>query len=195
MKETRRTVQTKIQEQKQQPVPRTGSHATDTTILDARARQLARTEEEGGTDSADFQVLEFQLANEVYGFDVSQVHTVCALRHLTPVPCTPAFVSGVINLHGRIVSVIDLGSFFDLPKTDSMNARQVIVLQAGRMEIGVLADAVLGIYPLAAGKLQGAIPGGPGRRVEYVKGVAENRMVVLDAEKILSDPMLLVDTH
>jgi purine-binding chemotaxis protein CheW len=101
----------------------------------------------------------------------------------------------VINLHGRIVSVIDLGSFFDLPKTDIMNARQVIVLQAGSMEIGVLADEVQGIYPLAAGKLQTAIPGGPGRRVEYVKGIAENRMVVLDAEKILSDPMLLVDTH
>ena len=186
-------VQADIQGVKKEKMASADDSSMDGAILEERAHKLALAEAEDLMDSSTLHILEFHLADEVYGFELSSVHKVCALHHLTPVPCTPAFVAGVINLHGRIVSVIDLGAFFTLPKTDIMNVAQVIVLQWGTMELGVLADEVQGIYPLSVRDLQGTLPVFSDRRVDYVKGIAENRMVVLDAGKILSDPSLIVD--
>ncbi len=63
----------------------------------------------------EFQLVAFQLGEETYGVDISQVEEIIRLQPITKVPGAPDFVEGVINLRGRVIPVIDLRKRFHLP--------------------------------------------------------------------------------
>jgi purine-binding chemotaxis protein CheW len=109
------------------------------------------------------------------------------------VPCTPAFVLGIINVRGRILSIVDLKKFFDLPEKGLGELNKVIILRSDSMEFGVLADAIVGVRALPLAGLQAAIPTLTGVREEYLKGITKDRVAVLDAGKILADKRIIVD--
>ena len=161
-------------------------------ILRARARSLARerTREEAGEEHID--VVAFMLAHETYGVESSCVREVCPLKDLTPVPCTPPFVLGIINVHGQILSVIDIRKFFELPCEALTDLNRVIILHSSEMEFGILADAVLGLRSIPAGDIQSSLPTLTDVRGDYLKGVTGDRVVVLDAKKILADSRIVV---
>src|SRR5205823_3539980 len=120
---------------------------------------------------------------------------VCVLKDLTPVPCTPAFVLGVINLRGEIHTVIDLKKFFDLPDAGITELNKVLLIEGDGMWLGILADAICGVRTLALEALQPALPTLTDVRADYLRGVTSEQLVVLDAKKIVSDPRILVDAH
>src|ERR1035441_10847869 len=83
-------------------------------ILRERARALSRPRKQGPVAEASLELLEFRLAQECYALETRHVREVYPLRDLTPLPCTPPFVLGVVNVRGRITPVIDIKKFFDL---------------------------------------------------------------------------------
>ena len=85
-------------------------------ILRERALALAAEPGETQTLADSIEVVEFLLAHERYAVESSYVREVYPLENLTPLPCTPGFVLGIVNLRGEILSVIDLKKFFDLPE-------------------------------------------------------------------------------
>lgn len=160
-------------------------------ILKARARALAP--EPGKAQAADaLEIVEFVLAHESYGVETSFVREIHSLTNLTPVPCTPAFVLGIVNLRGEIVSVIDVKKFFELPEKGLTDLNKVVVLQSETMRFGVLADAVLGVRRVPAAGIQPSLPTLTGIREQYLKGVTSERTIVLDAEKLLGDESIVV---
>lgn len=160
--------------------------------LHARARALARAPEAPRAAGSSFEVMEFLLAYETYGIESSYIDEVYPLKELTPLPATPPFVLGIINVRGRILSVIDLKRFFDLPAKGLTDLNKVIVLRSPQMEFGVLADAILGVRRIPIGELQPSLPTLTGVREEYLKGVTAERVVILDAAKLLSDRRMIV---
>lgn len=161
-------------------------------LLKARARKLARDDEKEKPAGESIEVVEFLLAYETYGIESSYVREICPLKDLTPVPCTPPFVLGIINVRGEIVSVIDLKKFFDLPEKGLTDLNKVLVLKNDRMEFGLLADAILGVRSLPTYDLQPTLPTLTGIREEYLRGIAKERVVILDAGKLLSDKNIVV---
>lgn len=161
-------------------------------ILKERAKALAREPEEKRTAEADLEVVEFLLAYERYGIESSFVREVYPLKELTPLPGTPPFVLGIINVRGRILSVIDIKKFFDLPEKGLTDLNKVIILQSDQMVFGVLADAILGVRNISVSELQSTLPTLTGIREEYLKGVAKERVVILDAGRLLSDRKIIV---
>ena len=161
-------------------------------ILRTRARALAG-EPEAKAVGEKIEIIEFLLAYEKYAVETSYVREVYPLRDLTPVPCTPAHVLGIINVRGQILSVIDLKKFFDLPEKGLGELNKVIILKSGNMQFGVLADAILGVRSLPVSGLQAALPTLTGVREEYLLGVTTDRLAVLDAGRILSDKKIVVD--
>jgi purine-binding chemotaxis protein CheW len=161
-------------------------------VLKARARTLAR--ESAKTEPTDerLEVLEFALADEKYGIESSYVREVFSLKELTALPCTPSFVLGLVNVRGQILSVIDIKKFFDLPDQDRMGRNKVIVVHTDRLELGILADAVLGVSLIPLTDLQPSLPTLTGVRADYLRGVTKEPMVVLDGQKLLSSPKLIV---
>jgi purine-binding chemotaxis protein CheW len=161
-------------------------------ILKARAQALARRPEEEESGIQWIEIVEFLLANERYGIESSYIGEVQPLRELTPLPCTPPFVLGIINVRGNIFSVIDLRKFFDLPQKGLTDMTKVIVLQDGTMEFGILADAVLGSRRIPLRDLQPPLPTMAEIHADYLKGVTAERLVVLDGGRILSDRTIIV---
>ncbi len=160
-------------------------------ILRARAQALARAPlpEAGGEC---LEVLEFLLAHERYGIEMTWIRETLPLKELTPVPCTPSFVLGLCNVRGQIVSVVDIKRFFDLPEKGLTDLNKVIILQDGGMVFGVLADAVCGVRTIPRAELHPSLPTLTGIREEYLRGVTGARMVVLDGKKLLTDRRLIV---
>lgn len=169
----------------------TPTPAEKSEILRTRRQALAQEAEE--VQIADhLEVVEFLLAYETYGLETAYVREVYPLRELTPVPCTPPFVAGIVNVRGQILSVVDLKRFFDLPEKGLTDLNKVIVARTDGMELGILADGILGVRTVPLTELQPSLPTLTGIRAEYLKGVTKERVVVLDGVAILSDKRLVV---
>ncbi|MGZ8928592.1 MAG: chemotaxis protein CheW [Methylobacter sp.] len=162
-------------------------------ILKTRAQQLAREPIQADSANDHIEVVEFMLAYEQYAVESLYVREVCPLENLTPVPCTPAFVLGIVNIRGEILSVIDLKKFFTLPEKGLTGLNKIIVLQSGNMVFGILADAISGMRRIPLSGLQLSLPTFSGIRETYLKGVMSlERMVILDASKLLTDEKIIV---
>jgi purine-binding chemotaxis protein CheW len=161
-------------------------------LLKARARELARNGEKEKPVGESIEVVEFLLAYEKYGIESSYIREIYPLRELTPVPCTPPFVLGIINVRGEIVSVIDMKKFFALPERGLTDLNKVIIVRDDKMEFGILADAILGVRSILREEIQASLPTLTGIRAEYLTGVTKEPLVLLDVAKMLSAKNLLV---
>lgn len=161
-------------------------------ILAARAQAMA-TPSLVEADSETIEVIEFLLSGERYGMAFTYVREVLPLLDLTRLPCTPAFVLGIVNLRGEIVSVVDLRKFFDLPENGLGDLNKIIVLHSAAMTFGILADSVAGVRTVPWSELQPALPTLTGVREQYLLGVTGDPMVILDAAKLLADPRIVIE--
>ena len=161
-------------------------------ILRRRAHDLAKEPKKAGAGET-IEVVEFSLARERYGIETSYVREVYPLRDVTAVPCTPSFVLGIINVRGQIISLIDLKKFFDLPVRGLGELNKVIILSSESMEFGILSDVIIGVRSLPLSGLQPSIPTLTGIRKEYLRGLTEDRLVVLDIGKLIADKTLIVN--
>ena len=162
-------------------------------VLRARARALARAPERDATTLGSLELLEFRLARESYALETRHVAEVVALNDLTPLPCTPPFVRGIVNVRGRVVPVLDIKQFFDLPDQGLTDLHRIILVHGNDLEFGVLADVIVGVRSIRVESLQPSLPTLTGIRAEYLKGVTAERLVVLDLERLLADPKIIVN--
>jgi purine-binding chemotaxis protein CheW len=169
-------------------------------ILKMRAKELAHEAEEKETAEKYIEVVEFLLSYEKYGIETSYVREIYPLKEFMPLPCTPPFVLGIINVRGQILSLIDIKKFFELPEKGLSDLNKVIILHsdgpvlssAEGMEFGILSDVILGVRNILASELQPSLPTLTGIREEYLKGVTGEQVVILDAGKLLSDKKIIV---
>jgi purine-binding chemotaxis protein CheW len=169
-----------------------GPNSDAAQILQARAQILARSKRHDDATDGFLELLEFRLATERYAVEMTHVQEVQPLRDLTPLPGVPAFIPGIVNVRGRILPVLDLKKFFDLPEQGLTDLHRIILVQGRDVELGLLADTIVGIRRLAPGRLQPSLSTLTGIRADFLKGVSDERLVVLDLERILSDPKIVV---
>ncbi len=178
-----------------------------------RAAELAQVPDE--EDEGDqVRLVLIRLGREMYGLDAQYVYYVKPTEGITLVPRVPDWVAGVINMRGRILSVVDLRQFFGLPaaseddrNSDSLDEAmlQLVVVETPDMEIALLVDDVLTVESLPIGQMQDASGTVRGLRAEYVQGViarqdpeaddgveGDRLVVILDLLAVLSDPRLIV---
>ncbi len=159
-------------------------------ILWKRARALVKSTE---TQTGEMmQVVVFSLANETYGIATEFVKEVQPLRDVTPVPCTPDFVVGVINIRGSIYSVIDIRGFFGVPKKDIGDLTKVILVDAAGLEVGILADDVSGATSIPVSDIRPPLAAQTAAKDEYIQGVTPKMLIILNLEALLRDERIIV---
>lgn len=154
-----------------------------------------------GVSVGEDQYLTFLLADEEYGVDILRVQEIKGWSKTTPIPNTPDYIKGVMNLRGAIVPIIDLRERFGLAPLEYGPMTVVIVLsvlseQRERL-MGVVVDAVSDVYNVKPGSLKPAPDLGGKLRSEFVKGLAtvdEKLMIVIDIDNLLnSDELSLMN--
>jgi purine-binding chemotaxis protein CheW len=169
--------------------------APDAATLEARL--LERTQQWATvceTDQPDswLEVLTFSLSGEVYAVESEHISLVMPLSQYTPLPGTPPHVLGIVNVRGRIVSVLDLRVLFELPIGGLSDKNFLAVLQGPEMEFGLLIDRVLGIKQIQKATLQKEVANLSGIRSAYLLGVTADQWTVLDGARLLGDPNMRV---
>jgi purine-binding chemotaxis protein CheW len=155
-------------------------------VLRERAAALAREPLGAEPAGETLEVLEFLLAHERYGIELKYVREVYLLKDLTPLPGTPTFILGVANVRGQVLLIVDLKRLFELPNRGLTDLNKIIIVEAPGVELGILADSVLGLVTVPVAEIQPALPTLIGIREEFLRGVTRQSMVVLDAKKLLS---------
>lgn len=162
------------------------------TELMRRAEALAKPLEKIADNQDRIEVMVFLLAAERYALETCYIREVWPLTAYVQIPHTPPFVLGVANVHGEICSIVDLKQFFSLPAAGITNLNKLVVLEDETMRFGILADDILGTEFLLRNELSSA---DEWRGVDstYLTGVTRDRLIVLDAKKILTDKRLIVE--
>ncbi len=159
--------------------------------LKQRAAALARPLVAPRPASEFVATLEFRLGAEKFAVETSFVREVYPLKEVTPLPGTPDFILGVMNVRGQVVTINDLGQWLELPESAQAARSKVLILRDGEMECGILADEVVGMRAIARDELEETLPTLTGIRAEYLKGVTRDRAALLDAGKVLRSARLI----
>jgi purine-binding chemotaxis protein CheW len=167
--------------------------ATRLKILKERADILAKplfTEADKGIELVG---LVFLLSDEQYIIDASFVVEVIHINDLTQLPSCPPFLMGIINVRGRIISVFNLKSFLNLPTKGITNHNRVIIVKHKQIEIGLLADEMIGNITVYLNQLQDPMSTLSSRQKEYLLGITIDHAVLLDIEKFLSADEIIIN--
>src|SRR4051794_1737608 len=139
------------------------------------------------------QYLTFKLADEIFAIDVSKVREVLDFTSVTKIPRTPDFMSGVINLRGNVVPVVDLRLCFDMSKTEkTVNTCIVVVemqVEGEAAVIGALADSVEEVIDLEPEQIQPAPRIGTQIHTDFIKGMGKRDgqfVMILDIDRVFS---------
>lgn len=159
-------------------------------ILEERARALARTAET--REDETIQVVLFSLSNETYGITTDYVREVQPLQNVSPVPCTPDFIVGVINVRGAIYSVVDIRDFLGLQKQAVTDSTKVILVNAAGLEVGILADDVLGAVNVPVADVKPPLATRAGVKEEFTLGVTRDMMSILNLEALMRDERMVI---
>ncbi|WP_258360083.1 chemotaxis protein CheW [Moorella sulfitireducens] len=140
--------------------------------------------------AAEIQLVVFQLGDETYGVDIYHVQEIIRMQSITQIPRTPAFIEGVINLRGRIIPVIDLHKRFGLPRVEHTNNTRIMVVELGKVTVGMIVDSVSEVLRLPASSIEPPPPMISGIDVAYLKGVGkwnDQLIILLDLERVLRE--------
>lgn len=145
------------------------------------------------------QYLTFTLNKQLYGVSIGAVREINRLSEITKVPQTPEFVSGVLNLRGRVIPVVDLRKKFNVLVSAYTKGTCIVVIEAEYGQVGMIVDTVSGVIDLKDSQIDQRPILGDEKKVGYVKGLGrlENGVVILvdivsalSKEEILSGAIL-----
>ena len=143
------------------------------------------------------QYLTFILAGEEYGVDILRVQEIKGWDNVTPIPTTPRYIRGVINLRGTIVPIIDLRDRFSLESVPYGPTTVVIVLKVMNGEksriMGIVVDAVSEVYNIEQDAMKEPPDFGTMISIDYIEGLAtvdEKMIIMLDIDHLLNTEMM-----
>jgi len=133
------------------------------------------------------QYLTFSLAEETYGVDILRVQEIKGYVPTTRIPNTPPHVTGVLNLRGTIVPIVDLRSKFGLPAGVYDAFAAIVVVVVGGKVTGVIVDRVSEVMSISPDDIQ---PPTESAGVQFLQGlgkVGDSLIILLDIEAVLSE--------
>lgn len=136
--------------------------------------------------------LTFSLASEEYGIGILKVREIIGMMSITPVPQTPEFVKGVINLRGKVIPVIDLRLRFGLDATSYTERTCIIVVEihgeSGSVPMGIVVDAVSEVLNIRGADIENTPTFGVKLNTDFILGMAKTEggvKILLDIDKVL----------
>lgn len=139
------------------------------------------------------EYLRFRLgAVELYGIPYHYLDGLRYIGKLSQVPCTPKFIAGVVNYRGELLTVLDLKQFFRIPPLAQAGESRIIVVKHAGVRVGLLVDDVEGNEAYQRAELAPPLGSDGVTNMEYVLGIHDGCVALLNIEAMLNDPALQV---
>ncbi len=157
-------------------------------ILRRRAESLAAEEEETAAEDV-MSLLLFSLGEEWYAVPIRSVREIYNEYLVTPVPCVPQFILGVMNIRGEIVSVTDVKQLLRLPAGEGAGLSPVIVVENEQCSTALLVDEIGDIAEVPFSGVEAPVATLDKSQAAFVAGsiYVDGRLVgLLDLQAILT---------
>lgn len=103
---------------------------------------MSDTENLKNHTSEVLQLVSFKVGTEEFAVDINYVQEINKMLKITPVPNTPAYIEGVVNLRGRVIPVINLRIKLNLPSKEPDKNTRIVVIELKEKTVGFIVDAV-----------------------------------------------------
>jgi len=154
---------------------------------------VRQAESIGTAGGKEGKYLTFSLNSEQYGIGILKIKEIIGMIPITPVPRTPEYVKGVINLRGKVIPVIDLRQRFGMGVVDSTERTCIIVVEVegntGTIMMGILVDSVSEVLNIKAEEIEDTPTLGTALDTDYILGMAKmdgGVKILLDINSVLS---------
>ncbi len=159
-------------------------------ILEERAQALALPDPGVDADPGE-EMLTFQLGQDTYGLPVIYIREIRLLGSYTRLPSVPPYIVGLVNVRGRLLTVLDIRPMLDIAPTPPVATAFLLIVAAQKMEIGLLADTVIEICHI--GELAPTPATTTGRGSAWIRGIDRYLHVVIDPSLLFKDPLLIIN--
>ena len=132
----------------------------------------------------------FYVGEALCGMDILKVQEINKLMDMTKVPQAPNYVTGILNLRGQIVTVIDLGKKLGLPRQEMDDSSRNIIVNADNEYIGLLVSRISDVVEAEWEKVEKPPANIGGVQGVYFKGVfkTKDRLIgILDVDRVLAE--------
>lgn len=167
------------------------SETADQEILRERAAFFS-VRPAAAVEKISEKFISFRIGSSEYGVPYRFADEIMYTAGLTSVPCTPPFVAGIINRRSRLLTVLDLKTFFKAPEGYGETSR-IIVVSHGRISAGILADEITGYDDYDESALIPPMASETSAALKYVLGINRARVTILDMPGLLGDAAVTVN--
>jgi purine-binding chemotaxis protein CheW len=136
----------------------------------------------------ELHIVGFRIGRETYGVPITSLHEIVRVPEVTVVPDAPTYVEGVINLRGKIVSVIDLRKRFGEKEVSSGRRNRILVVEHNGRLCGLIVDAASEVLKISSSDVEPAGTIFQEEGLNCVTGLAKYNgrlIVLLDMAKLL----------
>lgn len=136
----------------------------------------------------DLQIVGLRIGRETYGIPIALVREIVRVPSITAVPNAREYVEGVINLRGKIISVVDLRKRFGEVKVENNKKNRIVVVEHEGRTVGLVVNSASEVLKLSASEIAPPSSVFIDGEVDYVTGIAtigERLIVLLDLGKVL----------
>jgi purine-binding chemotaxis protein CheW len=136
----------------------------------------------------ELHIVGFQVGRETYGVPITSLHEIVRVPEITAVPDAPEYMEGVINLRGKIVSVIDLRKRFGERKIASGRRNRILVVDHNGRLSGLIVDSASEVLKIPATEVEPAPAVFQEGGLNCVTGLGKYQgrlIVLLDMAKLL----------
>ncbi|MCD5407577.1 MAG: chemotaxis protein CheW [Desulfotomaculum sp.] len=138
------------------------------------------------TEVTDDQLVVFQLSDQNYALPIQEIQEIIRMTEITPIPSTHFYVTGVINLRGNILPVINLSQRFGLTEKETDQDTRIVVVETKVQNIGMIVDQVLEVGRYQQSEIEPAHT--VDSNTEFLTGVVkkDNQLwLLLNTDKVL----------
>ncbi len=151
--------------------------------------------------AGDLHLVTFRIGSELFGVPISTVQEIVRVPAIARIPQAPDFVEGVINLRGRVITVVDLRKRMNQPASGGPSTggewdrkSRILVIETEGRQVGAIVDEVTEVLKLSAERVEPAPPMVAGLSNQYINGVGkltDDLLILIDIDKILTSNQLL----
>ncbi len=138
--------------------------------------------------SRELHIVGFQVGRETYGVPITSLHEIVRVPEITVVPDAPNYVEGVINLRGKIVSVIDLRKRFGEKAVAAGRRNRILVVEHNGRLSGLIVDSASEVLKISTSDVEPASTVFQEGGLNCVTGLGKYNgrlIVLLDMDKLL----------